>query len=160
MRLDLPEPDGPQMTMRAPRGTIRLMSLSRWNARYHLLRSGTVTVAGTQRSMLVPGRILSYSMRVMKERRMDTAEKLSITLPPEMVRTIKERVQAGAYGSTSEVIREAVRVWQRQEEEHAERLASIRARVQRSLADERPDVSMADAYERLAALHGSTVKSR
>ena len=99
-------------------------------------------------------------MRVMKERRMDTAEKLSITLPPEMVRTIKERVQAGAYGSTSEVIREAVRVWQRQEEEHAERLASIRARVQRSLADERPDVSMADAYERLAALHGSTVKSR
>lgn len=40
-------------------------------------------------------------------------------------------------------------------EEYAKRLASIRARVQGSLADERPDVSMADAYDRLAALHGS-----
>lgn len=96
----------------------------------------------------------------MKVRRMDAAEKISITLPPEMVRIIKDRVAAGAYSSTSEVIREAVRVWQRQEEEHAERLASIRARVQRSIADERPDVSMGDAFDRLAALHAGAVKPR
>jgi antitoxin ParD1/3/4 len=87
-------------------------------------------------------------------------EKLSITLPSEMVRTIKNKVDAGTYASTSEVIREAVRLWQRQEEEHAERLATIRSRVQRSLADERPDVPLAEAFDRLAALHASVTKNR
>ena len=37
------------------------------------------------------------------------AEKLSITLPAEMVSIIKARVQSGSYASTSEVLREAVR---------------------------------------------------
>ena len=31
------EGEGPQITMRAPRGTARLMSLGTWNAPYHLL---------------------------------------------------------------------------------------------------------------------------
>jgi antitoxin ParD1/3/4 len=97
---------------------------------------------------------------MMKEHRMDMAEKLSITLPPEMVRAIKDKVAAGTYTSTSEVIREAVRVWQRQEEEHEERLAAIRARVQRSLADSRPDVPLAEAFDRLGKHHADTMKSR
>lgn len=91
---------------------------------------------------------------------MDAAEKLSITLPPEMVRTIKAKVEAGTYASTSEVIREAVRIWQRQEEEHEQRLASIRARVKRSLADSRPDVPLTEAFDRLARHHADTVKPR
>lgn len=37
------------------------------------------------------------------------AEKLSITLPAEMVRLIREKVDLGAYASNSEVIREALR---------------------------------------------------
>lgn len=86
---------------------------------------------------------------------MDMAEKLSITLPPDMVRAIKDRVAAGDYASTSEVIREAMRVWQRQEEEHKERLAAIRARVHRSLADARPDVPLDEAFDRLAAHHAN-----
>jgi antitoxin ParD1/3/4 len=88
------------------------------------------------------------------------AEKLSITLPSEMVRTIKEKVEAGTYESTSEVIRAAVRIWQREEEEHAERIAAIRARVRRSLADTRPDVPLAEAFDRLEALHVKTSKAR
>jgi toxin ParE1/3/4 len=47
---------------------------------------------------------------------MSAAEKISITLTPEMNRMIKERVEAGDYGSTSELIREALRLWQRREE--------------------------------------------
>ena len=35
--VDLPAPDGPQMTMRSPRATCRLMSRSTWNSPYHLL---------------------------------------------------------------------------------------------------------------------------
>lgn len=68
------------------------------------------------------------------------AEKISITLPPDMVRLIRDKVASGAYASTSEVIRDAMRVWQRHEEEHAERIAAIRARLQRSMDDPRPDI--------------------
>lgn len=38
-------------------------------------------------------------------------EKLSITLPAEMARLVREKVSSGAYGSTSEVIRTALRGW-------------------------------------------------
>lgn len=84
---------------------------------------------------------------------MSTAEKLSITLPPEMVTAIKTRVEAGSYASTSEVLREAMRLWLRQEEEHEERIAAIRARVQQSLTDSRPNLSSAEMRDRLDALY-------
>lgn len=72
---------------------------------------------------------------------MDMAEKLSITLPKDMVSAIKERVASGSYASTSEVLREAMRNWMRQEEEREERLTAIRARIQHSLNDPRPRLS-------------------
>ena len=62
---------------------------------------------------------------------MPTAEKLSITLPPEMVRVIREKVGTGAYGSNSEVIREAVRGWMEREQ----RLAALDAAMVRGIAD-------------------------
>lgn len=42
---------------------------------------------------------------------MQTAEKLSITLPADMVRIIRAKVEGGTYASNSEVIREALRPW-------------------------------------------------
>jgi antitoxin ParD1/3/4 len=68
-------------------------------------------------------------------------EKLSITLPTEMVNVIKAKVDAGAFASTSEVLRDAMRVWMKKEEEHQQRLASIRARVEASLNDPSPDLT-------------------
>ena len=72
---------------------------------------------------------------------MQNAEKISITMTPDMLRTVRDSVEAGEYASTSEALREAVRVWQRQRLEDAERLNAIRARVRRSLDDPRPDLS-------------------
>jgi antitoxin ParD1/3/4 len=40
---------------------------------------------------------------------MQSAEKLSITLPPEMAQFIRQKVETGLYGSNSEIIREALR---------------------------------------------------
>jgi len=40
---------------------------------------------------------------------MQSAEKLSITLPPEMASFIGQKVESGLYGSNSEIIREALR---------------------------------------------------
>ncbi len=73
---------------------------------------------------------------------MSAAEKISITLTPEMNRLIKQRVEAGDFASSSELIREALRVWQKREEEHQERLAFIRARIQKSLDDPRPSMPL------------------
>jgi antitoxin ParD1/3/4 len=83
---------------------------------------------------------------------MQTAEKISITLPPEMLRSPREAVARGEYASTSEALRDAVRAWHRQRLEDAERLATLRARVQHSLADPTPSLSEAEADARLAAL--------
>jgi antitoxin ParD1/3/4 len=42
---------------------------------------------------------------------MQSAEKLSITLPVEMANFIRGKVSLGLYGSNSEIIREALRGW-------------------------------------------------
>jgi antitoxin ParD1/3/4 len=83
---------------------------------------------------------------------MPNPERLSITLPPDMLRDIRDAVAAGDYASTSEVLRDAVRRWQRQRSEDAERLAALRARAQRSLADPRPSLTEAEVNARLDAL--------
>lgn len=82
----------------------------------------------------------------------DKAEKISITLPPDMLNSIKEKVQTGSYGSTSEVIREAMRLWQKQEEEYQVRLSLIRDRLDRS-ANSGPAVPLDEAFEQIVKLH-------
>jgi antitoxin ParD1/3/4 len=59
------------------------------------------------------------------------AEKLSITLPAEMARMIREKVSSGAYGSNSEVIRDALRGWL----ERDRRLTALDAAIARGVAD-------------------------
>jgi len=75
---------------------------------------------------------------------MQNAEKISITLPPDMLQRLRDAVAAGEYASTSEALRDAVRAWDRQRREDAERLAALRARVARSLADSRPNLTAAE----------------
>lgn len=82
----------------------------------------------------------------------EKAEKISITLPPEMLAAIKSKVQSGAYGSTSEVIREAMRVWQREEEEHDARLALIRQRLEHSAQSGTP-LPLAEAFAQIEHRH-------
>jgi antitoxin ParD1/3/4 len=80
---------------------------------------------------------------------MQTAEKISITVTSEMLRAIRESVDAGDYASTSEVIRHAMRLWQRERDEHAERMAAIKARIRRSLDDPRPDLTREELDKRM-----------
>ena len=62
---------------------------------------------------------------------MQAAEKLSITLPAEMARVIREKVSSGAYGSNSEIIREALRGWMERER----RLGMLDAAIAQGVAD-------------------------
>lgn len=91
---------------------------------------------------------------------MESAEKLSITVTPAMARMIREKVEDGSFGSASEVIRAALRAFQREEEEHAERMASIRARVKASLEDKRPAVPLDEAIDRIKSRISQLARDR
>lgn len=84
---------------------------------------------------------------------MNSAEKISITLTADMVRQVKDCVSAGEYASTSEVLRDALRLWARRRAEDAERLAALRERVHRSLEDPRPDLPLEEAFDRIERRH-------
>lgn len=87
---------------------------------------------------------------------MEAAEKISVTMTPEMLREIRASVAAGEYASTSEALRDAVRLWQRSREEQAERIAAIKARVRRSIEDPRPSLSVEEMRGQLAELGKAT----
>ncbi len=65
------------------------------------------------------------------------AEKLSITLPADMAQAIRAAVSTGSYSSNSEVIREAMRLWQDRRSEREQRLDVIRAKIQDAVDDPR-----------------------
>lgn len=82
-----------------------------------------------------------------------TTEKLSITLPRDMARMIRGKVEAGAYASNSEVIREALRLMHEHEGEKARELAWLREKIDRSLNDPRPSVKGDEVFARLEERH-------
>jgi len=82
----------------------------------------------------------------------EKTERITITLPPEMLAAIKKHVNSGSYGSTSEVVREAMRLWQQKEEERQLRLALIRKRLARSAQSGEP-VPLDVAFSRIERKH-------
>ena len=61
---------------------------------------------------------------------MQHTEKLSITLPVDMVQLIRDKVSVGGYSSNSEVIREAMRSWMSKEQ----RLAVLDVAIEKGVA--------------------------
>jgi antitoxin ParD1/3/4 len=82
----------------------------------------------------------------------EKAKRITITLPPDMLAAIKKQVSSGSYSSTSEVIREAMRLWQQKEEERQVRLALIRDRLTRSAQSGEP-VPLDVAFSRIERHH-------
>jgi antitoxin ParD1/3/4 len=61
------------------------------------------------------------------------AEKLSITLPREMAQMVRDKVGTGAYASNSEVIREALRLFQAQERVRVQQLFELKEKIEHSI---------------------------
>ncbi|MCP4720655.1 MAG: type II toxin-antitoxin system ParD family antitoxin [Desulfobacteraceae bacterium] len=80
------------------------------------------------------------------------AERITITLPPDMLASIKKEVRSGSYASTSELIREAMRMWQKREEEHKARISLIRERLAHSEQSGEP-VPLNIAFKTIEELH-------
>ena len=81
---------------------------------------------------------------------MQNVERLSITLPADMARMIRAKVEEGRYASNSEVIREAMRAWQEREQLRAQRLTAVRARIAEADAETAPPLSDAEVERHFA----------
>jgi antitoxin ParD1/3/4 len=91
---------------------------------------------------------------------MHSAAKVSITMTSDLLRAIRDSVKSGEYASTSEAMRDAVRVWQRQRLEDAQRLAAIRARIRRSVDDPRPSLTEKKVDAHFKGLFARAAKAR
>lgn len=51
---------------------------------------------------------------------------MNVSLPEELANFVKDKVSTGRYGSASEVVREALRLMERTEQQEADKLALLR----------------------------------
>ena len=80
---------------------------------------------------------------------MPGTEKLSITIPSHYAKLVREKVSSGTYSSNSEVIREALRVWETQNEVKRTRLEVLKSAIRKSLEDPRPSLPADEVFEDL-----------
>ncbi len=59
---------------------------------------------------------------------------ISVSLTPELIGLIKAKVESGRYTSTSEVVREALRLLERADRQEAERVKALRRAWKEGLA--------------------------
>jgi antitoxin ParD1/3/4 len=75
----------------------------------------------------------------------------NVNLTPELDRFVASKVEAGLYANASEVMRAALRVLERDEREQEEKLAALRAAIDRGIAS---GVAEPGVFSRLRARHG------
>lgn len=66
---------------------------------------------------------------------MSEIERMTITLPSDMVAVVKGAVDGGDYASSSEVVREALRDWKMKRVLQLQELAALQADINRGLTD-------------------------
>jgi antitoxin ParD1/3/4 len=84
---------------------------------------------------------------------MSNVQKISVSLSEEMMIIMKDVVATGAYASTSEIVRDALRDWQ---EKQVER--DIVIKKYRKMVDDALDYSMDDIVQRGRERHKETYK--
>jgi antitoxin ParD1/3/4 len=84
-----------------------------------------------------------------------TSRPITVTLGDQQER-VEARVKSGAYASTSEVLRAALRALDREEEALD---ALLRQRVEEAFADPRPNIPAREVFKRLRAHHEAAVKA-
>jgi antitoxin ParD1/3/4 len=81
---------------------------------------------------------------------MSNIERITITMPAEMAATVRAAVDAGAYASTSEVVREALRDWTDNRGVDRRALANLRAMI--AEGDEGEDIPADIVFSQLHAI--------
>lgn len=77
---------------------------------------------------------------------------LNVSLPPELENRVRQHVESGLYGSASEVIREALRLFEAYQSIQAANLSALQADIAQGMADIQAgrvrEVSMSSIKER------------
>lgn len=77
---------------------------------------------------------------------------MNVSLPPELEARVRQRVESGMYGSASEVIREALRLFEAYEQIKTAKLDSLRQDIAKGLNDAKngraKEVDFADLKQR------------
>lgn len=60
---------------------------------------------------------------------------MNVSLPPELEARVRQRVESGMYGSASEVIREALRLFEAYEQVKTAKLDNLRQDIAKGLSD-------------------------
>ena len=60
---------------------------------------------------------------------------MNVTLPPELEERVRQRVESGKYSSASEVIREALNLFEAYEDVRTAKLDSLRQDIAKGLSD-------------------------
>lgn len=60
---------------------------------------------------------------------------MNVSLTPELERLVEQKVESGDYKSASEVVRHALRLLSREDQEHKARLEALRAEIQLGIDD-------------------------
>lgn len=81
---------------------------------------------------------------------------LNVSLPPELEHRVRQHVESGLYSSASEVIREALRLFEAYQGVQVANLAALKADIAQGVADidagNAREVSMSDIKERGRAI--------
>jgi antitoxin ParD1/3/4 len=85
---------------------------------------------------------------------MKSIEKLSITLPRELVEKVREKVAKGEYASQDDVVLAALRLWQQCEDLKERKRATLREKIDRSLDDSSPPLDEEAAFAYLEERFG------
>jgi len=84
---------------------------------------------------------------------MANIERMTVTMPVEMMNGLRHAVEGGEYASTSEIIREAVRDWTRKRDNERRDLETLRTLIKEGLAE--PAESGGEVFTRLRTRYTS-----
>lgn len=74
----------------------------------------------------------------------DAMRPLTISLSPKQLSRLSQAVESGAYASNSEVVRDALRLWEQREEIRALELARLKQAYEEGIASGEPVAMTAD----------------
>lgn len=90
---------------------------------------------------------------------LESAMSLNVSLPPELESRVRQHVESGLYSSASEVIREALRLFEAYQGVQAANLSALKADITQGVADINSgrvrEVSMSSIKERGRAILAS-----
>jgi antitoxin ParD1/3/4 len=88
----------------------------------------------------------------------ETMRPLTISLSPQQLARIQRAVDTGGYASNSEVLREALRLWEQREEMRELEIARLKQAYEEGLASG-PPIDGEEAFSRIRAEIGGLKKS-